>query len=50
MRYGETAIGRAVEQREPIQIPDVENDPSWVLDVTADAQMRLSQRGAQNKE
>ena len=33
IHLGETAIGRAVEQRKPIQIPDVQNDPSSVLDV-----------------
>jgi two-component system, NtrC family, sensor kinase len=33
LHIGETAIGRNVEQRRPIQIPDVQNDPSSVLDV-----------------
>jgi GAF domain-containing protein len=40
IHIGETAIGRAVEQREPIQIPDVLNDPSWVLDVIVRAGFR----------
>ena len=40
IHIGETAIGRAVEQREPIQIPDVQNDPSWVLDVIVRAGFR----------
>jgi len=37
---GETAIGRAVEQRTPVQIPDVQNDPSSVLDVIVRAGFR----------
>ena len=37
---GETAIGRAVEQRRPIQIPDVQKDPSSVLDVIVRAGFR----------
>jgi signal transduction histidine kinase len=40
IHIGQTAIGRAVEQREPIQIPDVQNDPSWVLDVIVRAGFR----------
>jgi GAF domain-containing protein len=40
IRIGETAIGRAVEQRMPIQIPDVQNDPSPVLDVIVRAGFR----------
>jgi signal transduction histidine kinase len=40
IRLGETAIGRAVEQRMPIQIPDVQNDPSSVLDVIVRAGFR----------
>ena len=34
IRVGETAIGRAAEERKPIQIPDVQTDPSpLVLDI-----------------
>jgi signal transduction histidine kinase/CheY-like chemotaxis protein len=40
IRIGETAIGRAVEQRMPVQIPDVQNDPSSVLDVIVRAGFR----------
>ena len=40
IHIGETAIGRAVEQRVPIQIPDVQNDPSSVLDVIVRAGFR----------
>ena len=40
VHLGETAIGRAVEQRMPIQIPDVQNDPSSVLDVIVRAGFR----------
>jgi signal transduction histidine kinase len=40
IHIGETAIGRAVEQRMPIQIPDIQNDPSSVLDVIARAGFR----------
>ncbi|MFZ2139093.1 MAG: GAF domain-containing protein, partial [Xanthobacteraceae bacterium] len=32
IHLGETAIGRAVAQRTPIQVPDIQNDPSAVLD------------------
>jgi GAF domain-containing protein len=37
---GETAIGRAVEQRKPIQIADVQKDPTSVLDVIVRAGFR----------
>jgi signal transduction histidine kinase len=41
IRIGETAIGRAAEQRMPIQIPDVQSDPSpLVLDVIVRAGFR----------
>src|SRR6266481_5325615 len=40
IHLGETAIGRAVEQRMPIQIPHVQNDPSSVLDVIVRAGFR----------
>ena len=41
IRIGETAIGEAAEQRRPIQIPDVQNDPSsLVLDVIVRAGFR----------
>jgi signal transduction histidine kinase len=40
IRIGETAIGRAVEQRRPIQITDVQKDPSSVLDVIVRAGFR----------
>jgi GAF domain-containing protein/CheY-like chemotaxis protein len=40
IHIGETAIGRAVEQRMPIQIPDVQNDLSSVLDVIVRAGFR----------
>ena len=40
IHIGETAIGRAVEQRMPIQIPDIQNDPSSVLDVIVRAGFR----------
>jgi signal transduction protein with GAF and PtsI domain len=33
IRIGETAIGDAVEQRMPIQIADIQNDPLATLDV-----------------
>ena len=33
IHIGETVIGRAVEQRIPIQVPDIQSDPSAVLDV-----------------
>src|SRR4029079_18303 len=37
---GETAIGRAAEQRRSIQISDVQEDPTSVLDVIARAGFR----------
>jgi signal transduction histidine kinase/DNA-binding response OmpR family regulator len=40
IRLGETAIGRAVEQRTPIQVPDIQSDPSSVLDVIVRAGFR----------
>src|SRR5262249_12520700 len=40
IRLGETAIGRAVERRAPVQIPDVQNDPSSVLDIIVRAGFR----------
>jgi signal transduction histidine kinase len=40
IHLGETAIGRAVEQRAPIQIPDVQQDPSSVLDIIVRAGFR----------
>jgi signal transduction histidine kinase len=41
IRVGETAIGKAVEQRTPIQIPDVQNDPKpFVLDIIVRAGFR----------
>ena len=40
IHIGETAIGRAVEQRTPVQIPDVQNDPSSVLDLIVRAGFR----------
>jgi len=40
IHLGETAIGRAVEQRMPIQVPDIQSDPSAVLDVIARAGFR----------
>jgi GAF domain-containing protein len=40
IRIGETAISDAVEQRIPIQIPDIENDPSATLDVIVRAGFR----------
>jgi len=40
IHIGETAIGRAAEQRMPIQIPDVQNDPSSVLDIIVRAGFR----------
>jgi signal transduction histidine kinase len=40
IHIGETAIGRAVAQRRPIQIPDVQKDPSSVLDVIVRAGFR----------
>jgi signal transduction histidine kinase len=40
IHIGETAIGRAVEQRSPIQIPDIQSDPSSVLDLIVRAGFR----------
>jgi signal transduction histidine kinase/CheY-like chemotaxis protein/putative methionine-R-sulfoxide reductase with GAF domain len=40
IHLGETAIGQAVERRKPIQIPDIQSDPSAVLDVTVRAGFR----------
>jgi signal transduction histidine kinase len=40
IHLGETAIGRAVEQRKPIQIPDIQSDPSAVLDAIVRAGFR----------
>ena len=40
IRLGETAIGRAVEQRMLIQVPDIQSDPSAVLDVIVRAGFR----------
>jgi signal transduction histidine kinase len=41
IRIGETAIGAAAERRAPVQIPDIQNDPSsLVLDVIVRAGFR----------
>jgi PAS domain S-box-containing protein len=40
IHLGEAAIGRAVEQRMPIQVPDIQSDPSAVLDVIVRAGFR----------
>jgi signal transduction histidine kinase len=40
IRVGETAVGRAVAQRRPIQVPDIQSDPSSVLDVIVRAGFR----------
>jgi GAF domain-containing protein/CheY-like chemotaxis protein len=40
IHIGETAIGRAVELRAPMQISDIQNDPSSVLDVIVRAGFR----------
>jgi adenylate cyclase len=40
VHIGETAIGTAAERRMPVQIPDVQNDPSRVLDVIVRAGFR----------
>src|ERR1700737_4022133 len=37
---GETAIGRGVAERTPIQVPDIQSDPSSVLDVIVRAGFR----------
>jgi len=40
IRLGTTAIGKAVEQRVPVQIPDLQADPSATLDVILRAGFR----------
>src|SRR6476619_917008 len=40
IRLGETAIGEAALQRMPIQIPDLQNDPSSTLDIIIRAGFR----------
>jgi signal transduction histidine kinase len=40
IRVGETAVGRAVEQRMPIQVSDIQSEPSAVLDVIVRAGFR----------
>ncbi|HET9718169.1 MAG TPA: ATP-binding protein [Pseudolabrys sp.] len=40
IRLGETAIGEAVQYRRPIQIPDVQDDPSSTLDIIIRAGFR----------
>src|SRR5262249_44863722 len=40
IHLGETAIGKAVEQRTPIQIPDIQSDPLAALDVIVRAGFR----------
>jgi signal transduction histidine kinase len=40
IRLGETAISEAVGRRTPIQIPDVQNDPSVTLDIIVRAGFR----------
>jgi signal transduction histidine kinase len=40
IRIGETAMSDAVERRTPIQIPDIQNDPSAALDVIVRAGFR----------
>ena len=40
IHIGETAIGRAVQQRRPMQIPDVQDDSSSVLDIIVRAGFR----------
>jgi GAF domain-containing protein len=40
IRIGDTAMSDAVEQRTPIQIPDIQNDPSAALDVIVRAGFR----------
>jgi GAF domain-containing protein len=42
IHIGDTAIGKAAEQRVPIQIPDVQTDPSSVLDVIVRAGFRAA--------
>jgi signal transduction histidine kinase len=40
IHLGETAVGRAVEQRTPVQVSDIQSDPSSVLDVIVRAGFR----------
>ena len=40
IRVGKTAIGKAVEQRVPVQVPDLQVDPSATLDVILRAGFR----------
>ena len=40
IHVGETAVGRAAEQRVPVQVPDIQHDPSLVLDVIVRAGFR----------
>jgi adenylate cyclase len=40
IRLGETAVGRAAEQRTSIQVPDIQSNPSSVLDVIRRAGFR----------
>ena len=40
IRIGKTAISKAVERRMPIQIPDIQKDPSAVLDIIVRAGFR----------
>src|SRR5262249_4412286 len=40
IRVGETAVGRALEQRMPIQVSDIQSQPSAVLDVIVRAGFR----------
>jgi two-component system NtrC family sensor kinase len=40
IRIGKTAISKAVERRMPIQIPDIQKDPSAVLDIIIRAGFR----------
>jgi signal transduction histidine kinase len=40
IRLGETAIGKAALQRTPIQIPDIQNDPSSTLEIIIRAGFR----------
>lgn len=40
LRFGESGVGEAVERGVPVQIPDVQSDPSMVLDVIIQAGYR----------
>ena len=40
IRVGETVIGQAVVQRVPIQVPDIQDDPSGTLDIIVRAGFR----------